>query len=126
MSDEDHDLRYYRKDWMTDDQWECAKMFADVVGGFHHVGGQFKPHGDGIKVSSYASRWATYDFDALTRIVLLAHDRMIRVAVVPSGPRMIGFEMCKRHTRDGAMHERHPTIEQAIALHRRQPRPVHG
>ena len=109
----------HRHDWMSDDQWECVKMFADVVGGFHHVTGTFKPQGDGIKVSAYASRWATFDFDGLTRLVLLAHDRMIRVAVAPSGPRMIGFEMWKRHTREGSMSERHPTIEQALALHRR-------
>ena len=109
----------YRKDWMTDDQWECAKMFASVVGGFHHVTGEFKPHGGGIKVSSYSGRWATFDFDGLTRLVLHAHDQMIRVAVVPSGPRMVGFEMWKRHTREGSMYEKHPTIEQAIAMHRR-------
>lgn len=110
----------HRKDWMTDDQWECAQMFADVVGGFHHVAGTFKPWGDGIKVSVFSSRWATFDFDGLTRLVVLAHDRMIRVAVVPSGPRMIGFEMWKRHTREGSMFERHPTMEQAIAVHRRK------
>lgn len=109
----------YRQSWMTDDQWECAQMFADVVGGFHHVTGKFQPFGDGIKVSAYPSRWATFDFDGLTRLVLLAHDRMIRVAVVPSGPGRLGFEMWKRHTRDGVVSERHPTIEQALAVHRR-------
>jgi hypothetical protein len=118
-ADSDHDALYYRKDWMSDDQWECAQMFADVVGGFHHVSGTFKPHGTGVKVSDYGGRWATFDFDALTRIVLLAHDRMIRVALEPTGPRMVGFVLFKRHTREGSMYERHPTIEQAIALHRR-------
>lgn len=118
MPDEDHDLRCYRKDWMTNDQWECAKMFARVVGGFHHVTGSFKPHGEGVKVSAYASQWATFDFDGLTRLVLAAHDEMIRASVVPSGPRMIGFEMWKRHTREGYMSERHPTIEQALSTHR--------
>jgi hypothetical protein len=114
----------YRQDWMTDDQWKCTQMFADVVGGFHHVAGTFKPFGDGIKISAYPSRFATFDFDGLTRIVLLAHDRMIRVALAPSGPRMIGFEMWKRHTREGRYSERHPTIEQAIEMHRRAYREV--
>lgn len=107
-----------RQDWMTDDQWECAKMFADVVGGFHHVRGKIKRHGSGIKVSDYGSRWATYDFNALTRLVVLAHDRMIRAEVVPSGPRMIGFALWKRHSRNGMMHERHPTMEDAVTMHR--------
>jgi hypothetical protein len=108
-----------REPWMTDDQWECAQMFADVVGGFHHITGTIKPHGEGIKVSDYSGRWATFDFDRLTRLVVLAHDRMIRACVEPSGPRMIGVTLWKRHTREGSMFERHPTMEQAIATHRR-------
>ena len=108
----------YRKDWMTDDQWQCAQMFADVVGGFHHVYGKFKPFGSGVKVSDYGSRWATFDSDRLTRLVILAHDRMIRVEVTPSGPGRIGFALWKRYKREGAMSERHPTMEQAIAVHR--------
>jgi len=108
----------YRADWMTDDQWECAQMFADVVGGFHHVSGNFQPHGRGIKVSTYAGGWATWDYESLTRLVILGHDRMIRVELRPSGPRMVGFGLFKRHSREGAMHEWHPTIEQAIERNR--------
>jgi hypothetical protein len=122
MTDERYE-KYYRKPWMTSDQWECAQMFADVVGGFHHVGGDFKPFGDGLRVSSYSGRWATFDFSGLTRLVVLAHDRMIRVEVSPSGPRMVAFNMWKRHTREGSMSERHPTIEEAITMHRPK---VHG
>ena len=109
----------YRKEWMTDDQWECAQMFADVVGGFHHVTGTFRPWGEGIKVSDYSGRWATFDFDRLTCLVVFAHDRMIRVSLEPSGPRMVGFTLFKRHTREGSMFERHPTIEDAISIYRR-------
>ena len=116
----DHDARHYRKDWMSDDQWECARMFADVLGGFHHVMSPFKPFGGGVKVSDYGARWATFDFDALTRIVLMAHDRMIRVSLEPSGPRMVGFALWKRHTREGSMSQRHPTIDDAIAMHRKE------
>jgi hypothetical protein len=104
---------------MSDDQWECAQMFADVVGGFHHVTGTFKPWNDGIRVSDYQRAWSTFDMDRLTRLVILAHDRMIRVSIVPSAPRRVGIEMWKRHTREGRMSKRHPTMEQAIATHRR-------
>lgn len=93
-------------------------MFADVVGGHHHIHGKVHPHGSGIKINSTSGFWATYDYDGLTRLVVLAHDRMIRVELRPSGPRMVGFALWKRHTRDGEMHKRHPTIEQAIEHHR--------
>lgn len=112
----DDDSVYYRADWMTDDQWECAQMFADVVGGFHHLQGTFKPAGAGIRINTYAGGWATWDFNRLTRLVVLAHDRMIRVEVNPSGPRLIQFALWKRHTREGGMAVRHPTMEDAIAM----------
>ncbi len=109
---------YNRKPWMSDDQWACAQMFASVVGGFHRVGGEFKACGAGIEVSVYSSGWATFDFSLLTGLVVRAHDEMIRVEVRPSGPRRIKFAMWKRHGRTGPMSERHPTMEEAIAMHR--------
>jgi hypothetical protein len=114
----DDDLRYYRKPWMTDDQWACAKMFASVVGGFHHVCGEFKPCGHGIKLHCSSGGWASFDYSRLTGLVVRAHDEMVRVELIPSGPGRIGFAMWKRHTREGGISARHPTIEDAIAMHR--------
>lgn len=114
----DEHENFYRADWMSDDQWECAKLFADVVGGFHHVTGTFKPCGRGVKVSDFSGGWATFDYSRLTRLVVLAHDRLVRVELRPSGPNMVGFALWKRHTREGMMQERHPTMEDAIAQHR--------
>lgn len=111
----------YRADWMSDDQWACAQMFADVVGGFHRIGGTFRPQGRGIKIHSNSRMWATWDHNLLTRLVILGHDRTIRVELRPSGPGMIGFALWKRHSRDGEMHERHPTMEEAITHHRSEP-----
>lgn len=119
MTDDDHDIRYYRQAWMNDDQWECAKMFADVVGGFHHVNGIFKPFGGGISIHCCGG-WATFDNSRLTGLVVGAHDRMIRVEIRPSGPRRVGFALWKRHVREGSMYERHPTIEDAIPMHRQR------
>lgn len=113
----DDDLaKYYRAKWMSDDQWECAQMFADVCRGFHHVCGTFNPCGKGIAIHNSSRTWATWDYNNLTRLVVMAHDRMIRVDLIPSGPRMQGFALWKRHTREGGMSERHPTIEDAIAI----------
>ena len=103
----------YRKDWMTDDQYECHQLLADVVGGFHHIPGKVKPRADGIEINIYGS-WASL-IDQVTRIVVLGRDRMIRVEVSSSGRGMFRIVLHKRHSRDGRMFERHPTIEEAIA-----------
>lgn len=109
----------YRKDWMTDDQWACYVFLADVFGGFHHVHHPVKEFGYGICTSVISGRLSTFDFDGLTRIVLLAHDRMIRVELQSSGPRMVKLCLHQRHKRDGCISGRHPTIEQALETHRR-------
>lgn len=109
-SDEKH-----RYDWMTDDQWECYKMLADLYLGFHHITGKLHEWGDGIKLNtSNVGSFASFDFDRLTRAIVMAHDRIVRIEIVPSGPGMLGIILHKRHKREGRMHERHPTIEDAI------------
>ena len=106
----------YRKDWMTDDQWECYQMLADLFLGFHHIHGKLHEWGTGIRLNTtQVGSFATFDFDALTRAVVMAHDRMNRVEIAPSGPGMLGIVLHKRHKREGSMSERHPTIENAIA-----------
>lgn len=105
----------FREDWMTDDQFECLKLLADVHNGFNHMFGKVHPHGNGIKLNATcANNLSTFDYDGLTRLVIWAHDRMIRVEITPSGPNMIGLVAHKRHHREGRMFERHPTIEDAI------------
>lgn len=116
------DEKYHRESWMTDGQWACAKLFADVCCGFHHVVGKFKPDGTGVRISDFAGRWSTFDFDRLTVLVVLAHDRAIRVELEQSAPGRIGFHLHFRGTRTGQMYARHPSIENAIANVRR----VHG
>ena len=113
--------KYYRTPWMSDDQWNCAKMVADLRGGFHHIDGRFKPCGGGIEVSTAYGCWSTYDYNDLTRAVVLAHDRMIRFEIAPSGPRMLKLRLWQRHGREGKVSERHPTIENAIAACRPTP-----
>ena len=114
----------YRKDWMSDDQWACAEMLADIYGGFHHLYSDIKEHGTGIEISTTPFRLATFDFSALTVAIFMAHDRMIRLSLDQSGPRMIKLVLHRRHKREGKMHERHPTIETALAMYReRFPKP---
>lgn len=111
--------KYNRHSWMTDNQWECAKMYADLVFGFHHIMGKIKPFGIGIEINTTTARFATFDYDGLTRLVIMAHDRCIRAEFQPSGPGMIKVVLHKRHMREGQMHERHPTLEDHIKMIRK-------
>lgn len=110
----EHSEKYNRKDWMSDDQWECAKLYADLVCGFHHVLGKFKEFGSGIEINTSTRRFATYDYDGMTRIVVLAHDRCIRAEFAPSGAGKLKIILHKRHSREGDMTEKHPTLEDNV------------
>lgn len=117
MNEDEKVDNFWRKhyDWMTDDQWECFEMLCDLFYGVHHIQGKIKPCGKGIEINTRASNWAaSFDFNGLTRAVVMAHDRMIRFEIEPSGPGLLKLCLHKRHKREGAMHERHPTMEQAI------------
>lgn len=71
------DEKYYRKDWMTDGQWRCALVAAELKHGFHHVS-DLRQCGDGIMFRE-PNEMATYDFDLMTRAVLAAHRSHVRI-----------------------------------------------
>lgn len=100
--------------WMTDDQFECYLMLCDLHFGSHHLPGKVKPCGSGVEMNGHSMSLSTFDFDYLTRAVIMAHDRCIRFCVDPSGPGMLKVQLHKREGREGRMYERHPTMEQAI------------
>jgi len=110
---------YNRHEWMTADQWECMLLLERFFGGFHHMNvTKVKEYGRGIGYachSSYLSA-ATYDYDGLTRLVLLAHQRCIRVGIDHSGPGMLKLYLFKRKTNGKSMCERHPDLDDLIDL----------
>lgn len=117
-------MNYQRRDWMSDDQFEAYKLLADLAGGDHHLA-KVKEFGAGVETNIRCDL-ATFDFNQLTRIVFMAHDRCIRVAVQPSGPGMIKLCAFKRHKREGQMWERHPTLDEAVKEYRKKnPKPIH-
>ncbi|MCK5344001.1 MAG: hypothetical protein KAR20_11385 [Candidatus Heimdallarchaeota archaeon] len=113
MSEEIDFINGYRKEWMSDDQWECYKLAADLFRGFHHLPRKIKPFGTGIEMNPRGS-FSTYDFSHLTEMVLLCHERCIRGEILPSGPGRLKLVFHKRHAREGRMSERHPTIEEVL------------
>lgn len=99
---------------MSEAQRNCFDLLCDLFHGEHHAPEQIYPFGQGIKCSVPDHQMATFDFNYLTRLVVLAHDRCIRVAVVASAPGRIGLVLFQRHGRTGMMYERHPTMEDAV------------
>ena len=96
---------------------EAEAFFGIIYYGKHHIPYPIKPWGYGW-IISVSGRMATFDFNDLTRLIFLAHDRCIRAEVIHGGPRRVRIAIWKRYKRDGSMMERHPTIEQALSLWR--------
>lgn len=93
---------------------EAIDFFAEFFGGEHHIPNGLKEWGSGWCVNSGRSDLATYDFNGLTRLVFMAHDKCIRVEIKPSGPGMIKICLHKRQ-REGGFSKEHPTLETAVS-----------
>lgn len=103
------------------DKDEALKFYTDFFFGEHHFPGEIKPWGEGWSMPAQ-NNLATFDFNHLTRLVVMAHDRCIRVEVVPKGMNRMVIVLHKRQ-REGSMYERHPTIEDQILKIREQQQP---
>lgn len=103
--------------WMNKDQVECYLMLCDLMYGAHHVFGKITNGGrnDGLIICMHHNDVATYDYNLLTRAVVLAHDRCIRFSIMPASGDMLRFGFHKRN-RAGEMNQRHPTIEDHIEI----------
>lgn len=108
-------LTQLTKEAMTDAQRACFGVLCKVFHGEHHAPDRIYAWGRGIKCSVDSTRLSTWDFDYLTRLVVLAHDECVRVEIVSSGPGRIGLALHKRSGRQGPMYDRHPSMEEAIA-----------
>lgn len=53
----------------------------------------------------------TWDYDELTRLMVLAHDRMIRVSIEPRNFRCLTLRFHQRNSRTGPIDTRYPTLE---------------
>lgn len=104
---------------------EARAFFSEVFCGEHHIPnrGKLKPCGKGWSVGGVYSP-ATWDGNLLTRLVFLAHDHCVRVDISPSQPGRLRIDAWKRApigAADSPIMMGHPTLEQAVALHRGKP-----
>ena len=104
---------------------EAVKFFSDFYFGEHHFPNELKECGYGYSMVCQPSReLSTFDFNHLTRLVVMAHDRCIRVEIVPNGK---SLRICihKRERSNDAvsdMMSTHPTLEYHIAsIRKREP-----
>lgn len=98
---------------------EATAFFAEFYQGEHHIPKhQVFEYGHGWMVKHDRGDLATYDYNELTKLVLMAHDKCIRVGVSPLSKQVLQISIWKRQ-RDGGMCQRHPTLEQAIESFRK-------
>ena len=100
---------------------DFGRLVADLLGelfeGIYHVGNQaLKADWSQPKFVSiivYDARFATYDSDLLTRLVILAHNRNVRISIKAAAPRYLRLEFMPV-TRAGFFADRHPTLQESI------------
>lgn len=113
-------LNSYRQEWMTDDQWLLSLFVCRLFRGFHHAP-EIKQSNCGnrnISINTRTSYFANYDYDYLTKMVIMAHNWGVRVAISGSAPGMFKITLWKRHVREGDICDRMPTIDQMIEMYR--------
>lgn len=91
----------------------ATAFFSQFYHGEHHIPGKVAEFGRGWMVKHTRLDVATYDFDELTRLVIMAHHYCYRVSIMPYNFTTFKIAIWKRK-REGSMSQRHPTIEQAI------------
>lgn len=93
---------------------EATKYFGILFGGEHHIPSELKEWGSGWSVI-YRGDLATYDYDMLTRMVVLSHEMCLRGSIANGGPRGLKIIVHKRDRNGDNMSKRHPTLEENIA-----------
>lgn len=101
----------------------AANLLGDVFEGIYHIDTpKFRAvvwNDPECIIVPINSSLCTVDFDHLTRLVVLAHDRMIRVDIQAQGRNWLLLLFHQRRSRTGERHERYETIEDHAAILRR-------
>lgn len=96
-----------------------ADLLGDVWEGIYHL------NSSGLQKADWSNKdtvsvtlrveLATIDSELLTRLVVLCHDRMLRLNIQGVGPGYLRFRFHQREKRSGRMYERYPTLEDHAA-----------
>jgi len=98
---------------------EATSFFAKLYRGVHHIPDEkIRDEGNGCWSVAHYGGMSTFDFDELTRLVLLAHERCVRAWVTAGRPRYVRIWIAGRVRDTGDIVTSHPTIEQALAKFR--------
>ncbi|CAM0073203.1 hypothetical protein VPHK391_0043 [Vibrio phage K391] len=118
----EHNIKWldsYREDWMSDDQWLLCLFLCRLFKGFHHCPTIKESNCRGnITVNTRTGYFANYDYDLLTKAVIMAHNWGVRVQISGSGPGMVKISLWKRHKREGDISEKMPTIQDMVETYK--------
>jgi len=97
---------------------QVADLLGDLARGIYHIPTRNLRDVNWTDEHYILMRWpiqelATVDGNLLTVLVVLAHDRMLRVSIRPMSNRSLEFLFHPRH-RQGRLYERHPTLEDHV------------
>jgi hypothetical protein len=114
------DVCSYRPEsgFLNGDQFACLEMVSAVCGPGRHnmTGAKVQTCGvTGVDITNITThRLGTYDFDGLTTLVLKAHQRSIRVEVLPHTFKTLRIRAFKRepYAEELNQFDRHPSLEQ--------------
>lgn len=101
-----------------------ADLLGDVFKGIYHLDYKALSRvrwNDNYCIIFILSWWdlSTFDFDELTKLVVLSHDRMIRISINAVAPHRMQLLFHQRKTRIGSISERMPTMEEHIEIIRK-------
>lgn len=97
---------------------EATEFFSILFRGKHHIPSPLKSFGEGWS-TLYDGEAATYDFDLMTRIVLLSHDKHIRASIHGKSRHRIEIVVWKRDRTHDQRWGHHPTMEEALKAWRK-------
>ncbi len=99
----------------TANQQECIDLLATVFGGRHQLN-EIHSIGENTIAMPYWNALSTFDGGQLTHLVILAHEKAIRVEI-SAHKSMLQIALYYRGKREGKIYERHPDLETAIATY---------
>lgn len=97
---------------------EVADLLGQVYAGIYHIQDEVLhpraewSNANRIEIVVYGDL-STYDFDILTKLVVLCHDHAIRFTVAPASNKHLRLLFHRRQRESKHISERHPTLEDA-------------